>query len=60
MIKVGGNRFHIATLEKDKVEDKTLDLFFGNTEEVTFEVKGKGELHILGYMEPLVESDDDD
>ena len=62
-MKVNKNSFHVATLQKDKAEDKTLDLYFGNDEVVSFSAKGKGELHILGYLEPasfLSEEEDED
>ena len=60
VMKINGNSFHIASLEKDKVEDKTLDLYFANNEVVQFEVKGKGELHLLGYLEPISFSSEED
>lgn len=60
LMKINETTFHIASLEKDKVEDKTLDLYFANNEVVQFEVKGKGELHLLGYLEPVNFSSDDD
>lgn len=60
ILKINGNSFHIASLEKDKVEDKTLDLYFANNEVVQFEVKGKGELHLLGYLEPVTYDSEED
>jgi len=58
-VVVKGTTYTVACLEKDKQEHNSVDLFFG-PEEVTFVNKGASEVHLLGYLEPKEDGDDED
>lgn len=56
--KVGGEEFVLVNLERSKLEQTPLDLYFRVDQKVEFGVKGKGEVHLSGYVEPEVDEDD--
>lgn len=57
--KVQGKEYILTHLTSGSVEHTTLDLYFRDDQEVTFGVKGEGEVHLSGYFEPSQEEDDD-
>lgn len=56
--KVDSKEFVLANFEKGKVEQTPLDLYFRVDQGVEFGVKGKGDVHLSGYIEPDVDADD--
>lgn len=48
----------IATLQKDKIETLSLDLYVNISQNVTFSVTG-GEIHLSGFFEPQRDELDD-
>merc|ERR1712039_177066 len=50
------NRVLLASLEVGKNDQASVDLFVRVSDNVTFSLEGKGEVHVSGYFEP----DDED
>lgn len=54
--KVDGKEFILAYFEKNKSEQAYLDLYFRVEQKVEFGVRGKGDVHLSGYIEDEGES----
>lgn len=50
----------LATLQKDKLDTQSLDLYFNVSQKVTLSVTGATEIHLSGYFEPNREEMDDE
>lgn len=57
--KVEGKEFTIGNFEKGRTEQTPLDLYFRVDQSVEFGVRGKGEVHVSGYIEPEDEGSDE-
>lgn len=55
-----GKTFTICSLQKDKTEHVSVDLYFKPSEEATLSTKGDSTIHLTGYWEPSQDLLDDD
>lgn len=51
-INHGDHKFALVTLEKDKRDFQTLDLYFTTSANTAFSLMGPAEVNLLGYFEP--------
>ena len=56
----GEKKFALVTLEKDKRDFQTLDLYFTTSANTSFSLAGPGEVNLLGYFEPSDENRGDE
>uniref|UniRef100_A0A2H1WHJ0 FK506-binding protein n=1 Tax=Spodoptera frugiperda TaxID=7108 RepID=A0A2H1WHJ0_SPOFR len=60
MVVVDGKNFLVCTLQKGKIIQVPLDLYFKSGDSVSFLTNGKCNVHLTGYLDPEFEEDLED
>ncbi|CAH1637241.1 unnamed protein product [Spodoptera littoralis] len=60
MVVVDGKNFLVCTLQKGKIIQVPLDLYFKSGDAVSFLTNGKCNVHLTGYLDPEFEEDLED
>lgn len=60
MVVVDGKNFLVCTLQKAKIVQVPLDLYFKTGDSISFLTNGKCNVHLTGYLDPEFEEDFED